>query len=417
MLPNATSNRYRRYLLVSSLLAGAATGVRAQDTTLIISSDSYAVFQKALDHRSALWHGLVTRQLLEGRDIDAVVAIQGTKEVHVRAVLNARERTLLRFWTHSYDSLLSEIALGRDAHNGYWHSRLKFCCYWTSDSLEMKLLSFMQEHQAEVLNDMSASSLSSSDKSFLALYLRSVLAYQDLQAFSTDTMLQETRRFLDEHAGSRQSFYVRKTLDQQYRPGGFGTGGYFFMGPSFFDGNMSKYFNNTWYIGGELSFSYSRAVLIAGFGRGLTRPIKAPFTYNEVDYTTETRTASGFGHALLGYAVLDNAHVRATPFLGFGGVGFSADDDNGNVTFPGRQIGLDLDWKFSHWQELVDYRTAFTNKFHQGYWAIRLRLGYERLFNSNDDATFGGSQIFVRLGISYFEGYGRRVKTWKHRPK
>ena len=190
------------------------------------------------------------------------------------------------------------------------------------------------------------------------------------------------------------------------------------QGHLFFDGNLSTYFNDTWFIGGELSISWANAILMGGFGGGLSRPTKAPpLAYTEFVYTAESRTASSFGHALLGYSVWDRKHIRITPFLGFSGLGFSIDEDNGNVLFKGRQAGVDIDWKFSHWQELFDYQTAFANKFHQGYWAVRLRLGYEGLFNEKDNARFGGSQVFVRVGIAYFEGYGRRVKTWKHRSK
>ncbi len=392
-----------------------------RDTILISSPDYSSLDRKAREFRNALWQNLTTGKEPRPHELHARVGHVHKKGVQLRDVLSNREKTLLRFWTRQYDSLLTEPISGIDAHQGYYKMRPKCfnaCYIWDPcDSLNARLLTFTYERREMIQADINTSSLSALDKEFLVMYLRSVFAYRDLTAFSTDTMLQETGRFLDNHPGSAQELYVRKTLDQRYKPGGFGTGGYFFAGPSFFDGNMSKYFNDTWFIGAELSFSWAKAMIMAGYGGGLTRPINAPFSYNDFAYTTETRTASGFGHALLGYAVIDSRHLRITPFFGTAGVGFSAEEDNGNVVFYGRQAGVDIDWKFSHWQEVVSYPTAFGNKFHEGYWAVRLRLGYEGLFNENDDATFGGSQVFVRLGISYFEGYGRRVKTWKHRSK
>lgn len=409
-------------LALFSLGQSPVTGDGAnRDTILLTSPDYSSLDRKAREFRNALWPNLMAGNEPRPREIHARVGHVRKKGVQLRDILSNREKTLLRFWTRQYDSLLTEPFSGIDAHQGYYNMRPKCfngCYIWDpSDSLNAQLLAFMYERREILQNDISASSLSASDKDFLAMYLRSVFAYRDLAAFSTDSMLQETARFLDNHPGSAQELYVRKTLDQRYKPGGFGTGGYFFAGPSFFVGNMSKYFNDTWFIGGELSFSWAKAMIMAGFGGGLSRPIKAPFSYNDFAYTTETRTASGFGHALLGYAALDSRHLRITPFIGTAGVGFSAEEDNGNVVFYGRQAGVDIDWKFSHWQEVVSYPTAFGNKFHEGYWASRLRFGYEGLFHASDDATFGGSQVILRLGISYFEGYGRRVKTWKRRSK
>ena len=407
-------------LLSVGQIGGSGGGIN-RDTILISSPDYSALDAKARLFRNALWENLNTGNEPGPHVLHARVGHVRKKGVQLRDVLSNREKTLLRFWTRQYDSLLTEAIRGIDAHQGFYKMRPKCfngCYVWDpSDSLNTRLLEFIYERREIIQTDINASTLSSSDKAFLAMYLRSVFAYRDLETFSTDTMLQETKLFLDEHPGSAQEMYVRRTLDQRYKPGGFGTGGYFFAGPSFFDGNMSKYFNDTWYIGAELSFSWANATIMGGYGGGLSRPIRAPFTYNDFDYTTSTRSASGFGHALFGYTVWDFARLRLTPFVGISGVGFSADDADDNVVFYGRQAGLDFDWKFSHWEEIVSYPTAFGNKFHEGFWALRLRLGYERMRNESNDATFGGSQFFVRFGISYFEGYGRRVKTWKHRSK
>lgn len=401
-------------LLVSSLFSHVLAMTHAQGMILFSSSEWSAVQQKALEYRSTLRDALLADRPIDPVLCDAVIVLQGKGKGFHYAVLNPRERALLCFWLKDYDGLLRDVALGRDAHTGGWAPRTAFCCHSAPDSLEHTLLGLLKEQETRSLSDLEASSRSASDKAFLALYLRSVLAFHDLQGFSTDPMLQATKLFLDEHPGSPYEPYVRRILDQRYERGGVGTGCFFFVGPSFFSGKLSKYFNDTWHIGAELSLSYSKALLIAGFGGGLSRPIKAPFTYNEFDYTRETTTRSGFGHALVGYVVLDNKRIRVAPVAGFGGVGFSANGDNGNVTFPGRQVALDFDWKFFRSEEVWDYPSAFAAKFHESYWALRLRFGYETLFNSNDDATFGGSQVFLRLGLSYFTGNGRRVKTWKH---
>ena len=245
-------------LLSVGQIGGSGGGIN-RDTILISSPDYSALDAKARLFRNALWENLNTGNEPGPHVLHARVGHVRKKGVQLCDVLSNREKTLLRFWTRQYDSLLTEAIRGIDAHQGFYKMRPKCfngCYVWDpSDSLNTRLLEFIYERREITQTDINASTLSSSDKAFLAMYLRSVFAYRDLETFSTDTMLQETKLFLDEHPGSAQEMYVRRTLDQRYKPGGFGTGGYFFAGPSFFDGNMSKYFNDTWYIGAELSFS------------------------------------------------------------------------------------------------------------------------------------------------------------------
>jgi hypothetical protein len=181
---------------------------------------------------------------------------------------------------------------------------------------------------------------------------------------------------------------------------------------------VARHFNDTWTIGVDLEIGYGRILLKNGVGGGFGRPVRKPFTYNDTLYTASGRANLDHGEALLGYAVVDSKKIRFSPFCGVSEFGFGMKDDKGDVTYHGRQVGIDLDLKVDHWDAtriIATYGSSFMAKQNKGHSALRIRVAYERLFNEQDDERLGGAQIIVRVGYGCYQGAGRRERTWKHR--
>jgi hypothetical protein len=375
-----------------------------------------------LEYRNSIWTALKEDRTLEENVTSARTVQLTTKGSKTKSPLRLKERTLLRFWQERYQELLDEIPAWHRANERDRRIVPQFCCngllFYPQDSLGQHLLPFVNAHREHLMTRTASSARNTEEKEFLALYLRYALAEVDLQNFDTEDMQRRTAKYLTDHPVSPRAQYVRKVLDYRYRPWGMGVGGHLYTGRSTFQGNVARHFNDTWTIGVDLEIGYGRILLKSGFGGGFGRPVREPFTYNDTLYAASGRANLDHGEALLGYAVVDSKKIRLSPFSGVSEFGFGMKDNKGEVTYHGRQIGIDLDLKVDHWDAtriIATYGSSFMAKQNKGHSALRIRVGYERLFNEQDDGRLGGAQIIVRVGYGCYQGAGRRSRTWKHR--
>lgn len=393
-----------------------------QDTVVVTTNNPYDLWYKVLEYRNTVW-GMIREDRTNGSDVASPITVWPTRSgERIRSPFDMKERTLLRFWQGHYQELLAEIAAWEHKHDLFGRVPPKFCCYGLpyspEDSLGQRLLPFMYAHHEDVLARSQASDRMPEEKDFMALYLRYALADIDLKGFDTRDMQQRTAAYLTKYPESPRSRYVRKVLDYRYKPWGMGVGGHLYTGRTNFRGNMAKRFNDTWTIGVDLEIGYGRLLLKSGFGLGFGRPVITPFTYNDTLYQAKSRADLDEGEALLGFAMVDSRKVRLSPFGGVSEFGFGMKGDKGDVTYHGRQVGVDFDLKVDHWdatKNIYTYGSAFMAKQNKGHSSVRLRIAYEQLFNEHDDSLLGGSQLIVRIGYGCYQGAGRRIRTWKHR--
>lgn len=392
----------------------------AQDEVIIKSGDPYEIWSKVGHYRNSVWTTIRGDRTIAS-DIASGITIRLKKnKSRTRSPFDQKERTLLRFWQGHYPELLDEAIAWECRHDMFGMVAPWFCCsgmqFSPDDSLGQHLLPFMNARRDHLLAGAEASNRTREEKDFLALHLRYVLADFDLEHFDTEDMQRRTAKYLADYPDSPRARYVSTVLDYRYAPWGMGVGGHLYTGTSIFQGNIATYLNSACFIGVDLEIGYGRLMLKSGFGGGIGRPIKNPFTYNELDYDTDTKVSMSDGEALLGYALVDSKRIRLAPFGGVSECGVRAKDDNGAMTYHGRQAGIDFDLKVDHWdatKNIVTYGSSFMAKQNKGHSALRIRIAYERLFNEHDEARLGGSQFIVRVGYGCYQGAGRRIRTWK----
>ena len=256
---------------------------------------------------------------------------------------------------------------------------------------------------------LSQAALSEGEQSFVQLYLKSILAYNDLRKFDTEQMKSDCQEFLTEFPESPYREYVESVLYIRRKTRNFGVGAGVFSGYNNMGGGISDYFRNYISVGVSLEGGYKRLLVKAEFAPSFSQELRQTFNYKGNIWSADSTPFIINGNANLGYVVYDSPKYRFTPYAG---LGYNAARlaDGINMQFrTSLNCGIEMDWKFAEDNRYNTYEEAFHSASNITNWHLRLRLGYSKFQNS--DTRFGGYLLYTKVEIGFFSNPSRKVKT------
>lgn len=185
-------------------------------------------------------------------------------------------------------------------------------------------------------------------------------------------------------------------------------GGNFFIGHGVYNGNISSYFSNPFYVGLNLDYYRNRIVIqfddFIGFGK----------TKSIIDYTSEEIwnknkfALSGMINLSMGFSLIESRKIMMVPVVG---IGFNKLAANLDELYDFKNIYKPIipHLKFGCY---VDFRSLKIFKNHQSYNSLdgsyacpRLSFGYLWAIRDTEYPQFyNGNQIYITLG---FGGLGK----------
>jgi hypothetical protein len=180
-------------------------------------------------------------------------------------------------------------------------------------------------------------------------------------------------------------------------------GGNIFVGTGFWNGTISSYFSNPFFLG--LNYDIHRNKLIIqiddyiGFGK-----VKQTMLFPEnLEWKKNETVIYAMAGCNLGYPIIDTKHFKFVPI---GGIGFnllsalakSPKDGNGkNEPFlPHYKLGFFMDFKSV---EMLDKRVRINNQ-DQYYTSLRLSFGMTNPIGTPKYAVYyNGSMLYITAGI------------------
>ncbi len=185
-------------------------------------------------------------------------------------------------------------------------------------------------------------------------------------------------------------------------------GGNFFIGNGIYNGNISGYFSNPFYVGINLDY-YKNGIVFQfedqiGFGK----------TKNDIEYTPQeiwnkgNFVLSGMISLSLGYCLIDNDNIMIVPISGIGFNKLSVNIDElydfkneFKPIIPHIKFGCYLD--FRTWRFFKNNQSFNDND--GSYACPRLSFGYTKSISNTDyPEYYGGNQFYITLG---FGGLGK----------
>lgn len=316
------------------------------------------------------------------------------------------------FLVGDYRSILDDVNEGRDFHSSLRYNGLSRDRYKVAKPAHrftgLEWLEDVVKEKPSIVATIHQSTLNEDAKAFLVLYLTSIFAYSDLEAFDTVHMQKEVNDFLDTFPTSSYSRYTESVLYAEFETRKLGLGAGFFSGYALLNGNISDYFNSFIPIGGILELGYKKYLLKADISGSFSRSLKRSFEYKDNFWSSDSTLTVFNGTLNFAYIISDNAHYRVAPFIGVGtsGVNISSTEDN-LVSRPNLNVGLDIDWKFSTYNSYGSYTEAFSTVKDKTYWYLRFSIGYSQLMHAEDH--FHGGVFRTKLAVGFFSNPSKRV--------
>jgi hypothetical protein len=332
----------------------------------------------------------------ENMDFDSVKLVMNYLEDHIddHTYLSflPGERILLYYWTKQYDRLTMFILnIDKEKEHEYVpanHRVGEIAVKWS-----------VQDY--DILNQwINESESGAEDKDFLILLLKMMLADHLLPNIPQQELNDASDAFIARYPGSKYNEFIKTHIFFKIVPGdwgvGFGVrGGYTF--------HNNDYLNPKGNIDMNICVRYQRWVLdmaiMGGFGK-LSRDIP------DTDWFKGDKASTTHFYFSLGYAFLDNANFRISPFVG-GSFNSSTPDEDLRDEYPQLEdvkingwspiAGANLEWKFR--------KKHPSYPFYQNH--INLRISYLPDAFRKAGRIYSGDMWFLTLGFS-FDTFGRK---------
>ncbi|MDO7848048.1 hypothetical protein Q5H92_16910 [Hymenobacter sp. M29] len=241
------------------------------------------------------------------------------------------------------------------------------------------------------------------DSAFLPLYLRVLANGREEVSDSLDAGL---RRFVQRYPASPLAGVAKWYVRYEFVPSPFTVGGEFFLGGTFFQGELSEAFTNTVRLGMGGEASWQRYLLYARLTTGDLRP-RATYTFGQAVWEPEQSLNYSQVELSAGYCVLENKWLRLTPFAGASLLWFAPATVNNQPVRPEADYrlwfarpltaGLNLEIKLDKDREHRFGRGPLSDS----NWTLRLRSGWRQAQAQQGPPTAGGV-YYVEAGLGIF---------------
>jgi hypothetical protein len=323
------------------------------------------------------------------------------------------ERAISLFITGNFSILLNDISAGIDYHYNTRsdnYKRHEFHLLTPGEYHEVDdLLAILNRNVENINLMMNRSVLSDDELSFLDLYLKSILAYNDLRKFDTGKMKSDCHDFINNYPNSPYNEYVDKVLFIRLKTQNFGVGAGVFTGYNNLGGEISDYFRNFISVGVTLEGGYKRMLVKAEFAPSFSQDLRQTFNYKGNTWSADSTPFIINGNVNLGYVLYDTPKYRFTPYIGAGYNGARLADGINMQFQTGLNCGVEVDWKFAEDKRYGSYQEAFHSASNNTNWHLRLRLGYSKF--QNRDSRFSGYLLYTKIVIGFFSNPSRKVKS------
>lgn len=353
---------------------------------------------------------------IEVRDVNLIRTIN-TKILYAGGdtlqVFFPAERAIAFIITGNFRMLLNDVAEGVDFHynnrtKAYKHPDLHLLSQGEYHE-ETDLIQVLNRNVEYIYSLLNKSILPDAEQSFVQLYIKSILAYNNLRKFDTEQMKSDCQNFLSQYPASPYSEYVEKVLYIQLKTSNIGFGAGVFTGYNNLGGGISDYFRNYVSVGVNVEGGFKKLLLKAEFAPSFSRELKQTFNYKGNIWSADSTPFIINGNVNLGYITYDSPKYRFTPFVGLGYNGARV-ADGANMQFrTSFNCGIEMDWKFAEDNRYSTYEEAFHSASSITNWHLRFRLGYSKFQNS--DPRFNGYLLYTKLEIGLYSNPSRKIKT------
>lgn len=269
------------------------------------------------------------------------------------------------------------------------------------------LLNRLMDNKNIINEDIQSSNRKPEDKEFLNLLLTTILAYNDLKHFNTDSIAIVSVNYINKFKDSPYNSYIKENVIPGYRTmnGSFALDIY--KGVNYLNGNISKFFSGSAITGVDAAIGYKKLFL----------EFEAVILYNNKYSYPTIYFPNGFigGNTYerdvyyesiqrlnISCQVYSNNIISISPFAGF-----SFHEINSSIYYwdtisiynpTSYNLGINLEFKLPKFKIYRKYSDCFCNKYDNSYNYFRITAGYSPMI-SQSDGKFNGSSTYFNFGV------------------
>jgi hypothetical protein len=312
------------------------------------------------------------------------------------------EYWIILYWTEEYTLLISAIINVDSLEVENFQSKIKPQYDLLFESLQGKSRSARTKLEASI----QSASLSDIEKDFLMLHLKYIIANDDHEVITQETLNALADEFLLNNPESEFEVFIRNYIRFKYVPAKWSFVAELFSGFGMFTNELSGHFGNLVPIGFGIDVSYKNFTLYLRdfIGRGQTK--------DDISYASGTWEKGSEYDVLLpeasvGYLIFENNLWKIAPFIGIssteiGPVYFDIVDNpelekailDFSTTFT---LGLNADIKLG--QSKVP---MFAQKQKQRYWMVRMRYAFNMPQFDDKYDGYNGNLHYLTVGFGRF---------------
>lgn len=325
---------------------------------------------------------------------------------YIYGVFTNNERELINFFLEEYEPILSDpSAHYHSPYRGYgcrgsvnYNEYESYGGYYPDIDFRypINLNAVIASQAASILERIQTSGLSQEEKSFLILYFKYKVHYQD-------DLTVEAVQFINDYPESTHVDFVKRYIRRWYVRGDYSWDVYLGGGQSILTGDITETLLHRSTVFYGVDGSFNRTMVGARFAT----------TYGEVlnefshkgDAFTNGMPIYTFNYNLtVGYSILDFDFLRLTPSVDFGGI-FTSVPERKVEEFPeDPSIGA-ISYGFGGTLDIFPFQfanTTYSTELHR----IGLRIHAGRFYNNlkNKNVLLDGYQDYIGFSIIYDGG-------------
>lgn len=332
------------------------------------------------------------------------------------------EKTLMSFITGNYNSIMDEVIDNKDFHNARYlnkfhkQKKYKYLDIYGSDSLTYLVFNKVKRNATHLLNQIQSSTLSDDKKEFLALYLESIIHYNEFDIYPIDSLESQSSQYLAKYPNTEFNTYIVNRFIPNYKKSKIGFGAGFFSGYTLLTNNLLKTFTDGVPVGLNIDLSYYNIVLGINLSVSSTS-IRNSFDYKEGIWASDMIPNIASGKIGIGYGIPIKKNFKLIPFAGISGINITASPNESNINlsedesiqetvsvwkFPSAMAGISYEWKIRYLNSYDNLEESQLSQLKLKYWYLRFTLGYNNPQLGKLDNRFKGNVLFLNIGLGTF---------------